>query len=391
MGHAGLATRVDAVGNLIGRLPATGRDASVSTASEPNSPEQERALLIGSHIDTVVNAGRYDGVLGVLMGLAITELARDESAPLPLSIDVIAFCEEEGIRYQSPYIGSRALVGDLLPGDPLLERLDDQGVRLADALTDFGCHPAELATAAYNPAKVAAFIEPHIEQGPVLEADGIPVGVVSGAAGQTRASFRFTGEMGHAGTVPMALRRDPLPAAARFVSEVQQAAIRRPGTLATVGRLDVFPNVANVIPSEVAVRIDLRHVDNSQREACFVGLHRQAMQIAEASGVECRLEWCEQQAATRCDAPCRTILREAIAEEGHSVHELVSGAGHDAVIMASRFPTSLLFIRCAGGLSHHPDESVTEEDVTVGLRVLWRAVQKIAARESANLPPVASC
>ncbi|MEM6328680.1 MAG: allantoate amidohydrolase [Planctomycetota bacterium] len=367
MHAAGMATRIDAAGNLIGRRAAAAGGG--------------RSVLIGSHLDTVVNAGRFDGTLGVLLGLGLAELCQQAGASLPVSLDVIGFSEEEGIRYQSPYIGSRALAGDLRPGDPLLERLDDGGVRLADALTHFGCDTAELNTAAYAASDVAAFIEPHIEQGPVLEEAGLPLGVVTGVAGQTRACFRFTGEMGHAGTVPMALRKDPMPAAARFIVEVEQAAKRRPGLLATVGRLELTPNVANVIPAEVAVRLDLRHIDDSERETGFVKVHRAAMQIAKQAGIGCRLEWCEQQAATVCDAGCQAILGDAIAEEGLPTHAMASGAGHDAVVMANRFPSGILFLRCAGGVSHHPDESVSQADVATALRVLWRALLKIADRE----------
>ncbi|MEM8866564.1 MAG: Zn-dependent hydrolase, partial [Planctomycetota bacterium] len=255
MTDAGMSTQVDAAGNLIGRLPA--------------EPTDTRSLLIGSHLDTVVNAGQFDGTLGVLMGLAVAELCHRYELRLPFSLDVLGFSEEEGIRYQTPYIGSRAITGDLTSGDPLLERLDDHGVRLADALGQFGCDASQFAQAVYDPESVIAFIEPHIEQGPVLEERGLPVGVVTGVAGQTRASFRFVGETGHAGTVPMKLRRDPLPAAAKFATQVEEIALACEGTLATVGRLEVTPNVANVIPEEVAVRLDLRHLDDDKREASF--------------------------------------------------------------------------------------------------------------------------
>lgn len=364
MNEAGLRVRADAAGNLIGRR---GADAA-------------RKLLIGSHLDTVVNAGKYDGALGVLLGVAVSELCRDGECDLPFALDVVGFSEEEGIRYQTPYIGSRAIAGDLRLGDPLLERLDDRGVRLGDALASFGCDIAQLNAAAYSPAEVLAFIEPHIEQGPVLEQENRPVGVVEAIAGQTRACFRFIGETGHAGTVPMGARRDPLPAAARFVVAVEQIALTRAGTMATVGRMDLLPNVANVIPEQVAVRIDLRNADDTHREACFVAIHRAAMKLAEERGVECRLEWVEQQKATPCDGGSVDLLAACVADEGIAPKRMVSGAGHDAVVMASRFPSSLLFVRCRGGLSHHPDESATEDDILVALRVLWRAVVRLAAR-----------
>lgn len=362
----GMDVRVDAAGNLIGRR---GADSA------------QRALLIGSHLDTVVNAGRYDGTLGVLLGLAVGELCEQAGLALPFSLDVIGFSEEEGIRYQTPYIGSRAITGDFRSGDPLLERLDNDGVRMADALAAFGCDHRELSSAAYGADEVVAFVEPHIEQGPVLEQRALPLGVVRGVVGQTRAYFRFSGQTGHAGTVPMDARLDPMPVAARFVAAVEDTARSRAGTLATVGRLEVFPNVANVIPEEVGVRLDLRHADDAQRESAFVDIHRAAMAIAAERGIECRLEWVEQQPATRCDPALAETLSECVAAEGINPLTMTSGAGHDAVVMASRFPSALLFLRCGGGISHHPDESVTAEDIGVSLRVLWRFVASLAGRE----------
>lgn len=368
MTAAGMSVRLDAAGNLVGRR-AAGDGSS-------------RALLVGSHLDTVVNAGRYDGTLGVLLGLGLAELCHETAVELPFAVDVIGFSEEEGVRYQSPYIGSRVIAGDLPAGDPLFERLDDSGTRMADTLAGFGCDLDSIPESSYPPESVVAFVEPHIEQGPVLERKGLPLGVVQGIAGQTRAAFRFSGDTGHAGTVPMQDRRDPLPAAALLVAEVERIARACSGAMATVGRLEVLPNVANVIPEEVLVRLDLRHLDDTKRDACFVAIHRAAMAIAEERGVDCRLEWVEQQPATPCDAESVRMLADCVADTGFEPLAMTSGAGHDSVVMAGRFPTSLLFLRCGGGLSHHPDESVLEEDVEAALRVLWRLVMKRAEQES---------
>lgn len=373
MASAEMRTCVDAAGNLIGR----------------RGDDDRRKLLFGSHLDTVVNAGRYDGALGVLIGVALAEVQRDTGFETPFAIDVLGFSEEEGIRYQTPYIGSRAVAGDLKAGDPLLERLDPGGIRMADALASFGCECDELANAAYEANEVVAFLEPHIEQGPVLEQEDLPVGVVASIAGQTRALFRFVGVTGHAGTVPMGTRKDPLSTASRFVVAVEQIALTRAGTMATVGRLEVSPNVANVIPSEVAVRIDLRHADDTEREFAFVAIHRAAMKLAEERGVECQLEWVEQQSATPCDSECAEVLAESIAAEGYKPLRMTSGAGHDAVVMASRFPSALLFLRCRAGLSHHPDESASSSDIEVALRVLWQAVCRLAEREPQRTEKIA--
>jgi len=367
MTSAGLQTRLDAAGNLIGR-----RQSSIQPA---------RTILVGSHVDTVVNAGWYDGALGVLMGLALAELLQEEQAELPTSLDVIAFSEEEGVRFQTPYIGSRAVAGDLQSDDPLLKRLDSAGVRMHDALAGFGCDPSELDAAAYDPPQVVAFIEPHIEQGPVLERYDAPVAVVTGVAGQTRACFRFIGVSGHAGTVPMNMRRDPLPAAASLVCQINELATAQTGMVATVGQLQVQPNVGNVIPSEVAVRLDLRHLDDQQREACFEAIHQHAVAVAGEHNVDCLLEWRQEQPATRCDGRCMAVLEQSMTAENLTPHLLASGAGHDAVVMAQKFATALLFVRCRGGVSHHPDESVEPADVQAGLRVLWRSINKLAENQ----------
>ena len=364
---AGMTCRLDAAGNLIGHWEA---------ATEPAN-DSSKTLLVGSHLDTVANAGRYDGMLGVLLGVAIVELLAESSMRLPFAIDVIGFSEEEGVRHWTPYIGSRALVGDL-PAE-FLNKQDDDGISVIEALKLFGCDLSRIGAAQYRAEDVVAYVEPHIEQGPVLEAAGLPVGVVAGIAGQTRARFQFVGKAGHSGTVPMSNRQDALAAAAQFIGLVEHFAQQRDGLTATVGQIEVLPNVANVIPGEARLSLDVRHLDDEAREAAFRELTHQAALIAEQREIEFDLISMQHHPAVKCDATLSDRLREAVVAAGIKPMDLPSGAGHDAVMMARRFPVAMLFMRCAGGISHHPDESVTEVDVAVALEVLWRLVMKLAS------------
>jgi allantoate deiminase len=373
MESAGLECRIDPAANLVGRLAAN-RDAALAPS-----------LLIGSHLDTVVNAGKFDGILGVLMGLAIAEMLVESKTALPFSLDIIAFSEEEGVRYETPYIGSRAMVGEL-PHE-LLRKPDPDGIALADALRAFGANPDRLPEAVYPAEQVLAYIEPHIEQGPVLELEGLPVGIVSGIAGQTRAAFQFLGRAGHAGTVPMTARHDALAAAAQFICEVEEFALTRPGLTATVGQIAVDPNVSNVIPSEVNLRLDLRHIDDETREAAFRQITHQAAVIAEDRELEFDLTSVEHHSAISCDPNLTDLLEQSVEQSGIRPLRLPSGAGHDAVIMSHKFSVAMLFIRCAGGVSHHPDESVTETDVAAALGVLWRFVMTLACRRQSVTCP----
>jgi allantoate deiminase len=371
MEAAGLRCRLDPAGNLIGRL-----ESQIS-----NGDPRRRVLLLGSHLDTVVNAGKYDGVLGVMLGVAVAELIAESKAELPFALDVIGFSEEEGVRYQTPYIGSRAMIGDL-PAE-LLAKTDGDGVSMAEALKLFGADPARMGEAKYDPRDVIAYIEPHIEQGPVLELGKLPVGIVTGIAGQTRAQFQFVGSAGHAGTVPMNARHDALVAAARLVTAVREIAGRREGAVATVGQLTVAPNVANVIPGEVNLRLDVRHLEDDARDATFREITHQAAVIAEEEEVEFDMPWSQSQPSLKCHTEMIGRLEQSVVEAGIQPFRLASGAGHDAAIMARRFPTAMLFLRCASGLSHHPDESASETDVATALDVLLRFVKDLATETSA--------
>jgi allantoate deiminase len=366
MKSAGMASRVDAAGNLIGTYHPPGCDP-------------ERRLIIGSHLDSVADAGRYDGVLGVMMGIAAVELLRDRSAALPWAIDVIAFSDEEGVRYGMPFIGSRSLAGTL--DESMLALCDRDGVTMAEALGQFGAKPQAdmLAECAIPAGSVVAYLEPHIEQGPLLELVQEPIGVVTAIAGQTRMTLEWAGQGGHAGTVPMAQRRDPLVAACRWTLSVDELGRATKGLVATVGRLEVDPNVPNCLPRRVTASLDVRHSDDDVRMGATQQLVQLAERIAQESKLAFRMQHDHEHAAIAMDAALTERLAGVIAAAGHEPQRLVSGAGHDAGVMAKVAPTAMLFLRSPGGVSHHPDEAVMQGDVTAGLAALVQFVEELAS------------
>lgn len=364
MTAAGMQTRVDAAGNLFGRIESPLR---------PNAP----ALLIGSHLDSVPNAGMYDGVLGVMLGLALVEAVQLNKLQLPFALEVVGFSEEEGVRYGVPFIGSRALIGEC--DAALLNRTDSQGIIVADALRSFGCDVDQITSAELPADRYCGYLEPHIEQGPVLESDNLPLAVVTAIAGQTRALIRFVGTAGHAGTVPMQLRRDALAAAAEWILAVERIGQQTPGLVATVGTIEVLPGAGNVIPGEALLRLDLRHTDDAVLTAALQSLQQCGSDLAAKRNVEFHFSITHEHSAVAMDRRLSEILEESLAAAGHRPLRLASGAGHDAAVMARRWPTAMLFIRCRGGVSHHPDESVTLEDVTAALTAMWHFVQQLAA------------
>jgi hydantoinase/carbamoylase family amidase len=337
MAEAGLETRSDPLGNLAGRRGA------------------EKPLVIGSHLDSVADAGRYDGVLGVLVGI---EVAAATDVPL----EVVAFADEDGLRFRSAFLGSRAYLGRLTPADLALR--DEDGVTVAEALGVDAPWPG------IAPPEIRAYYEVHIEQGPVLDAEGLPLGVVTAIAGQTVAAVAFAGRAGHAGTTPMDLRRDALAAAAEFVLAAERAGHSTPGLVATVGTVNVAHAATNVIPGRVEVTLDLRHADDAVRERALAALRERTEKIGARRQVG--IEWDEHSVpATAC--PLVAPLRRAVEAVGAPVRELVSGAGHDAMVMAGVTDVGMLFVRCAGGVSHHPDEAVREDDVALAIEAAVRA------------------
>jgi allantoate deiminase len=360
MEEAGMQVRVDPAGNIIGRYGA----------STPNA----RTLLIGSHLDTVRNAGKYDGMLGVLLGLAVVEALHEQSRHLPYAVEVIGFSEEEGVRYRVPFLGSRAVTGTFDPA--LLELVDEQGVRMYDALSEFGCNPSATAGAAYDPNGPLGYLEVHIEQGPRLAALEQPLGVVSAIVGQRRVRLRFIGKAGHAGTAPMTMRQDALVGASAFVLEASRLAKGVPDLTATVGQCDVKPNIVNVIPAEATLSLDLRHPDDTVRDSMFEQLAAKAQKIAQEHNLALELSPASEQGATPMDERLTRLLSDAA---GEATPVLVSGAGHDAMVMAPFTPTTMLFVRSPNGISHHPDEFVLPEDVQAALETLLRFMERLEA------------
>ncbi|MEQ8208997.1 MAG: allantoate amidohydrolase [Lacipirellulaceae bacterium] len=364
MRSAGLSTRIDNAGNLIGRLEGQ----SITAGESP------RTLLLGSHLDSVPGGGRYDGVLGVLLGLALIEAL--EGVNLPFHLDIIGFSEEEGVRFSKPYLGSSAVAGRF--ETEWLERVDAEGTTLREAIVEFGLAPDCLGDAAYSTEEVIGFIEPHLEQGPLLESCGSPVGLVTAIAGQSRLRLAFTGQMGHAGTTPMQGRHDALVSSAEFIRAVRELGTRVEGLRATVGRLKVMPNAPNVIPGRVELSLDVRHAEDEVREQTVTELLTLGERIASADGVEFEVLEHTPEAAVAMDSQLSDLLGKAVAETGYAVTELPSGAGHDAVMMAKCFPIAMLFLRHPGGISHHPDERVERDDVAVALDVLSHFVKRLA-------------
>ena len=339
---AGLAVRLDNAGNLRGTFGEGPR------------------LLIGSHLDTVPNAGAYDGVLGVVMGIALVELLAGES--LPFAIEVIGFSEEEGVRFGVPFIGSRALIGEV---DELLLLEDPDGHTVSEALLGYGLDPAQLGDAV---TEAIGYLEFHIEQGPVLESLNLPLAVVEAIAGQSRLDLTFTGQSNHAGTAPMALRHDALAAAAEWILAVEREAVD--GLVATVGKLEPEPNVRNAINGRVLASLDVRHAVDAVRLAAVERILRQASGIGHRRGVEVTHRVNLDQAAVPMDVRMTQLLAQFVP------HRMTSGAGHDAMIVARRMPAAMLFLRSPGGISHHPDESVRVEDVATALAVGMRFLKE---------------
>jgi allantoate deiminase len=342
MEAAGMQVVTDAAGNLRGRYRG-----SSSTS-----------LMIGSHLDTVPNSGAFDGVLGVMTGLALIEALEGEK--LPFAIELVGFSEEEGVRYSLPFIGSRALVGRL-DGD-LLAVSDGDGISLAQALKSFGLDPMKIKDCQVSD-DVAAYLEFHIEQGILLESEDKSLGVVQAIAGQSRAEITFTGRARHAGTTPMRLRNDAVAGAAEWISEVERVALRTPGMVATVGDLRTHPGAGNVVAGQLRASLDVRHGEDTVRHQAVDHLLAEALSIATRRGLTTVSKMLMDQPAVNMDARLCALATDAIRGIGIEPVSMVSGAGHDAMILAERIPSTMIFLRSPGGISHHPDESVRPEDV----------------------------
>lgn len=364
MRQAGMKTGRDEIGNLLGRYGGTGN----------------RTLVLGSHLDTVRDAGRYDGILGVLCAIACVQHLHNEGERLPFAIEVAAFADEEGLRFGTTFLGSSVYAGRF--DRKRLELEDGDRVTLMEAVRAFGGDPFALEVAGRDPEDLIGYCELHIEQGPVLEDLDLPVGVVTAINGQSRIGVDFTGKAGHAGTVPMENRKDALCAASEFVLEARRCARSEPPAVATVGEIKALPGAINVVPGEARLSLDLRHPDDAVRERLRDHLQEKASEIAAANG--CSQDWLLQQEtrAVPADPGFSDLLAGAVEKLGLPVHRLPSGAGHDAAEVAAIAPIAMLFVRCKGGISHNPAESVRREDVEVALETLGRFVRKIVEVEA---------
>ncbi|MFZ4531906.1 MAG: allantoate amidohydrolase [Alsobacter sp.] len=348
------SVHVDALGTVVGRYEAV----------QPGHP----ALMIGSHIDSVKDAGAYDGTFGVVAGIGIVEVLHETGRRLPFAVELLAFGDEENVRFPTTLSSSRALAGTFDPA--ALDGRDEAGVRFADALVQFGGDAEGIAGLARRREDVLGYVELHIEQGPVLDGRDLPVGVVTAIAGSTRFRVRLTGTAGHAGTVPMGMRHDALAAAAEMILAVERVAGEVPGTVATVGRIAAEPGAVNVIPGGASFTIDARAPVDADRHAMVATMTTALQAIAVRRGVGLVLESFLESAACPCDGQLRARLSAAISRRQIPVLELASGAGHDAMAMAALCPVGMLFVRCAGGISHNPAESMTIADADVAIAVL---------------------
>lgn len=368
MEEAGMSVRLDAAANLIGRYEGVDSNA--------------RTLLIGSHIDTVRDGGRYDGPLGIMLGIEAVAALHESGKRPPFAIEVIAFGDEEGSRFPASMTCSRAIAGILDPA--ALKVVDSEGTSIGKARTsfeeriDWSAAWDDIKTAAYDPANVLGYFEPHIEQGPVLEAEGLALSAVSGIAAQLRVQVEVIGNAGHAGTSAMRYRRDALAGAAAMVLAAESAALSTNGAVvATVGKIAAKPGAVNVVPGAAEFSLDIRSGDQSARDAVAAQIKSEAEKIAQARGLE--LHWREVQdlPASPCDAKLSNVLEQALTGAGHPARTLVSGAGHDCMVMSTLCPTAMLFLRCAGGISHNPAESVTAEDTDAALHVMLGFIERL--------------
>ncbi len=361
MSSAGLVATIDPLQNVIG--------------SWPNAHATKPALHLGSHYDTVVNAGKYDGVLGLLLNIAAIEILQIEGYTPQRHINAIGFCDEEGARFQTTFLGSSHLCGDLDPS--VLEKRDAQGITVRDAMQARDLDPEKLS--AITPLIKAndLYLEAHIEQGPALEALDLPLGIVTGIAAQSRIQVSVSGKTGHAGTVPPDLRRDALAAAAEMILEIEKLPVDAPEARATVGQLHLQPNVSNAIPSQVDFTIDLRHPKFDTLKKLRDALRTQLRVIAAKRQLNLQIEYLQESTEARCDRKAKALIARSVSKIQKRAPELLSGAGHDALKIAQTCPIGMLFIRCQDGLSHHPEEHVSPEDIRDALEAWIETIKTI--------------
>src|SRR5580698_9667485 len=360
MRSAGMHAHLDAIGNVCGRYEG----------ERPVLP----CLMLGSHYDTVRDAGRWDGPLGLITAISCVADLHKRGRRLPFAIEVVGFADEEGVRFASTLLGSRAVAGTF--NERALSSKDSAGISMRDALTEFGLDPDHIGAAARAPSELLAYVELHIEQGPVLEAEHLPVGVVTAISGATRLAASLTGMAGHAGTVPMALRRDALTGAAECITTIEELCRTDEGGLVgTVGYIHAMPGATNVIPGQTSFTIDLRAPTDVHRKRAVTDIVRQIEAVAKRRKLELRVDVTHENRTVPCAPWLKAQVADAVAAEGYRVFELPSGAGHDGMAMIDIADIAMLFVRCRGGVSHHPDEHVEPADADAGARVLLRVIE----------------
>jgi allantoate deiminase len=356
----GAQVHLDAAGNLRALYPAARVDGP--------------RLLIGSHLDTVPDAGAYDGILGVVLAIALLEGLQGRH--LPFAIEVIAFSEEEGVRFGTPFIGSRALVGRL--DGQLLNTHDAQGITVRKAIENFGLNPENIPQSRLG-NDALGYLEFHIEQGPVLESLNQPLAAVEAIAGQSRLEFTFVGRANHAGTTPMHLRRDAIAGSAEWIGTVERVAREIPHLVATVGKIEALPGAANVIAAEARLTLDVRHRSEDVRQHAIDDLIRQAHEIAARRGLTLQERVLSSQPAAVMDTFLTAEIEQAIIKTGCNPYRMISGAGHDAMIMAEKVPSAMVFLRTPAGISHDPAESVAVEDVEKAIECGLHLLDQLAS------------
>ena len=364
MREAGMAARLDAIGNVAGRYEG----------ERPGLP----CLMLGSHLDTVRDAGKYDGMLGVVAAIECIEVLHLQKKKLPFALEVIGFGDEEGVRFGTTLLGSRAVSGTFDKKNLL--SVDAKGISLEKALNDFGLDPTRIPEAARKKGEVLAYAELHIEQGPVLEAEGLAVGVVTAINGFSRLRVTLAGVAGHAGTVPMILRRDALAAAAECVLAVEHVGRGAPELVATVGKIEALPGAINVIPGDVSITIDVRAPKDELRQGAVEEIRNAISASCKKRQIAAKIEDLQSQGVAACAGWLMAQMDAAVAAEGLKLRRLPSGAGHDGMAIQALADICMLFVRCKGGISHNPAEAITEEDAGAGARVLARFIERFSPR-----------
>ncbi len=369
MRSAGMRAHLDAIGNICGRYEG----------EQPGMP----CLMLGSHYDSVRDAGKWDGPLGLITAISCVADLNRRRARLPFAIEVVGFADEEGVRFASTLLGSRAVAGTF--DESVLGKLDAAGISMHEAIARFGLDPDHVGRAARTRAELLAYVELHIEQGPVLEGLNLSVGVVSAIAGATRLAANLTGMAGHAGTVPMPLRRDALAGAAECIVEIEEfCRTDEGGLVGTVGYVHAKPGATNVIPGYVSFTIDIRAPTDAHRKRAVTDIVRRIENIAKRRKLALQIDVTHENRTVPCAPWLKHQVADAIAAEGFRVFELPSGAGHDGMAMIDIADIGMIFVRCRGGVSHHPDEHVDKADVEAGARVLLRLIENFRQQDMAH-------